>query len=205
MIVEGGFSVKTVTGIPLKVMFVTPDRLDPSSVTIVPIGPLPGETLLIEEVRTVTVKLPLLTATPPSVVTTIAPVDAPTGTVIVTLVEEFTVKEAGAPPTVTPVVPVKLAPVSSTVVPLPPLVGVKLLMRGAEVVMTKLPLETVVPPGVVTMIPPVEAPAGTIVVMLVAEFTVKVAGVPLKETTVVPVRLVPVSVTVAPTVPAPGV
>ena len=65
-----------------------------------------------------------------------------------------------------------------------------------------------VPPGVVTVIFPVVAPVGTVVVICVAEFTVNVAVVPLNFTEVVvkpvPLKLVPVIVTVVPTTPEVG-
>jgi hypothetical protein len=49
----------------------------------------------------VTVKVAALTALPPAVMTEIFPVMAPTGTVAITCVSEFTVKVAGIPPKVT--------------------------------------------------------------------------------------------------------
>jgi hypothetical protein len=61
-----------------------------------------------------------------------------------------------------------------------------------------------VPPGVVTLTLP-EAPAPTTAVMLVAETTVKdVAAVPPKLTEVAAVKLMPVTVTVAPAAPEVG-
>ncbi len=62
-----------------------------------------------------------------------------------------------------------------------------------------------VPAAVVTLIGPVLAPAGTGAVILVEEFTVKVAGVPLKVTAVVPVKFAPLIVTFVPTLPLVGV
>ena len=62
-----------------------------------------------------------------------------------------------------------------------------------------------VPPGVVTWIFPVTAPAGTVAVTLVAEFTVKlVAFTPPNFTAVVPRSPVPVIVTCVPTGPLVG-
>jgi hypothetical protein len=46
-----------------------------------------------------------------------------------------------------------------------------------------------VPPGAVTVILPVVAPVGTVVLISEPETTLKVAVVPLKLTSVVPVRL----------------
>ena len=61
------------------------------------------------------------------------------------------------------------------------------------------------PPGVVTEIFPVVAPAGTVAVIFVSELTVKVAALPLNFTDVAPVRVVPVMVTEVPTAPLVGV
>src|SRR5207245_11637495 len=58
--------------------------------------------------------------------------------------------------------------------------------------------------AVVTLIVPVVAPAGTVAVIWVSEFTVNVAVVPLNVTAVAPVKAVPVSVTLAPTAPLVG-
>jgi len=48
-----------------------------------------------------------------------------------------------------------------------------------------------VPPNVATVTNPVVAPVGTVATISVAEITVNAAGVPLKFTLVVPVRLFP--------------
>jgi hypothetical protein len=48
-----------------------------------------------------------------------------------------------------------------------------------------------VPAGVVTVIGPDAAPAGTVAVILTAELTVNAAGVPLNFTAVAPVRFAP--------------
>ena len=61
-----------------------------------------------------------------------------------------------------------------------------------------------VPLGVITLTVPLVAPAGTVVVISVAETTVNVAAVPLKLTPVVPVRFVPRMMTAAPTSPDAG-
>jgi hypothetical protein len=62
-----------------------------------------------------------------------------------------------------------------------------------------------VPPGVVTVILPVVAPAGTVVTIWFAVFDVIVAVVPLNFTEVAPVRFVPVMITEVPTGPELGV
>jgi len=61
------------------------------------------------------------------------------------------------------------------------------------------------PSGVVTLILPVVAPPGTVVLIWVSETTIKVAGVPLKATAVAPMKFVPVMVTAVPTGPLDGV
>src|SRR5207247_3814250 len=84
---------------PLKATAVAPVKWEPVIVTPVPIGPLVGANELIvgAEGATVTVKVVELVAVPPDVVTLIAPLVAPDGTVAVTCVSELTVKEAAAP------------------------------------------------------------------------------------------------------------
>ncbi len=62
-----------------------------------------------------------------------------------------------------------------------------------------------VPSGVVTLIDPLEAPAGTVAWIAVAELTVKLALVPLNCTAVAPVKFVPLIVTLVPAGPLPGV
>ena len=77
------------------------------------------------------VKIPLLVAVPPGVVTVSVPV-APLPTVAVMQVSLLTVKEAAAmPPKATAVTPVKFVPVIVTTVPVPPLLGVNEVMVGA--------------------------------------------------------------------------
>ena len=72
-----------------------------------------------------------LVAVPPGVLTEIFPVPAPTGTVAVIFVSEFTVNTAVFPTlNVTLVAPVKLTPVIVTVLPTTPLAGEMLAMDG---------------------------------------------------------------------------
>jgi len=61
-----------------------------------------------------------------------------------------------------------------------------------------------VPPGVTTLILPVVALFGTVVVIRVSEFTVKVAAVLWILTEVAPVKFVPVTTTTVPTGPLVG-
>ena len=70
---------------------------------------------------------------------------------------------------------------------------------------SKSPALVAVPAGVVTVILPVVAPAGTAALTCVAEATLKVAAVPLKRTLVVPVKFDPVIETAVPTGPLVGV
>src|SRR5207245_1139039 len=79
------------------------------------------------------------------------------------------------------------------------------LMLKSGVVTVKLALLLAVPPGVVTLIGPVDVPAGTVAVICVSLLTAKPAVVPLKNfTAVAPVRLLPVMVTLVPTGPLVG-
>jgi hypothetical protein len=111
-------------------------------------------------------------------------------------------KVAVVPLNFTEVAPVKLVPVMVTAVPWPPVVGLKLVMTG--VTRNELGLGAG-PPGAVTVITPVVAPAGTVAVILVLEFTVNVvAAVPLKLTAVLPVKPLPLIVTDVPTGPLAG-
>ena len=72
----------------------------------------------------------------------------------------------------TAVAPVKFAPVIVTDVPAVPLVGVKLVIVGGAPVMLKLLPLVAVPFGVVTVIAPLVAPAGTVALIWLSEVTV---------------------------------
>lgn len=61
-----------------------------------------------------------------------------------------------------------------------------------------------VPVGPVTAMRPVVAPAGTVAVIWVAEFTTKVDATPLNVTAVAPVKVVPVMTTLVPGKPLAG-
>ena len=65
------------------------------------------------------------------------------------------------PLNVTALAPVKFVPLIVTLVPTGPLVGAKLVIVGAGMTVKLLAL-LAVPPGVVTLIGPVVAPAGTV-------------------------------------------
>ena len=73
-------------------------------------------------------------------------------------------KVAPVPLNVTEVAPVKLVPVIVTLVPTGPLVGLKLLIKGAGMTVKLLAL-VAVPPGVVAEIVPVVVPVATLAVI----------------------------------------
>ena len=66
------------------------------------------------------------------------------------------------PLNVTAEAPVKFAPLIVTLVPTGPLAGVKLVIVGALAVTVNAAALVAVPPGVVTLMGPLVAPAGTI-------------------------------------------
>ena len=149
-------------------------------------------------------KMPALEALPSALVTLTLPLDAPAGTVVLICVLEATVKTAVVPLKVTLVVPMKLLPVMVTAVPTGPLVGVKEVIEGGRVTVKSPPL-VAVPSALVTLIFPVVAPEGTVVLICAFDVTVKAAVAPLKRTLVVPVKLLPVIVTAVPIGPPVGV
>src|SRR5437773_2395494 len=143
-------------------------------VSEVPTGPEVGENELIVGLGgAVTLKPVALVAVPPGVMTRILPSVAPEGTAAVILVEEFTVNPANTLLNVTELTLTKFVPLIVTEVPTGPEAGENEPMVGAVWVVTVKLVELVaVPPGVVTLILPVVAPAGTVAVILVEEFTV---------------------------------
>jgi hypothetical protein len=152
-----------------------------------------------------TVKFMALAPVPPGVVTLILPVTAPTGTVAVIWVAEFTTKLARTPPNRTAVAPVKAVPVIVTAVPVLPLVGENEEIVGAGTVTVKFVALVAVPPGVVTVILPVVAPVGTFVSIRVPwVFTVNEALTPLNRTAVAPLKPLPLILTEVPTGPLFG-
>src|SRR5512132_2335128 len=152
----------------------------PLTVTTVPTGPLVGEKdEIVGLAPLVTLNASALDTDPAGVVTEILPVDAPAGTVAVIFVEEFTVNIADVPANFTAVAPMKFVPLTVTTVPTGPLVGEKDEIVGLAplVTLNASALDTD-PAGVVTEILPVDAPAGTVAVIFVEEFTVNPAEVP---------------------------
>ena len=104
---------------------------------------------------------------------------------------------------VTEVAPVKFVPLIVTLVAAGPLAGVKLPIVGG-LTTVKLSVLVTVPLGVVTLSGPVVASAGTVAWIAVSEPTVKLALTELNVTAVVPVKFVPLIVTLVPTGPLPG-
>jgi hypothetical protein len=104
----------------------------------------------------------------------------------------------------------KFVPVTATAVPAVPTVGVNPVMVGAPVeavTVKRFPL-VADPPGAVTPITPVVAPAGTVVTIWVVVDEVTLAETPLKVTVFwlgVALKPVPKMVTVVPTGPLSGV
>src|SRR6266568_3961855 len=98
----------------------------------------------------------------------------------------------------------KFVPVMVTAVPPGPLVGVNELIVGGDPVTVKALALSTEPAGVVTLILPLVAPPGTVVLIWVSETTPKVAATPLKATWVAPVKLLPVMVTPVPPGPLVG-
>jgi hypothetical protein len=162
-----------------------------------------------------TVKLAVLVAVPPGVVTLILPVVAPVGTVAVICVAEFTVNDVAlvvlnfttlvvkfAPL----IVPLKFVPVIVTDVPTGPKMGVNDVIVGAGTGVTvKLVALVFCPAAVYTWIGPVVAPVGTTAVAPVVVAFVGVTRLEVLKRTPVTVELnVPLIVTVEPTMPLAG-
>jgi hypothetical protein len=136
------------------------------------------------------------------VVTDIEPV-LPEPTTTVTVVGDSTLNELTAvPPNVTEVTPDKFVPVIVIVSPLAADVGVnELIVGGGKKINPSLPAS---PPPVVILKTPL-LPDPTTIIMLVDDSVLKeLTAVPPSVTDVTPDRLVPVTVTVAPTAALAG-
>lgn len=154
---------------PLNVKSVAPVNPEPEMITLVPTDPLDGLKELMAGAK-VTVKFAELVAFPPGVVTLIAPVVAPLGTDVEICASEVIVKVAAVPLKVTAVAPVKPDPEIVTDVPTGPLGGLKELMTGGTSTV-KLVVLLAVPFGVVTLIGPDDALAGTLALISLSDTT----------------------------------
>ena len=154
-------------------------KLVPVMVTIAPIGPLGVKAVIAGG----TIKFVALVAVFPATSTVIFPDVAPDGTVVVMPVAVLAVTVVSVPLNLTVLaegVVLKLVPVMITVVPTNPEVGVKPVIVGVVAVLTVNGVALVaVLPDTVTVIGPVVAPVGTVVVILVAVLAVTTASVPL--------------------------
>jgi hypothetical protein len=153
----------------------------------VPTAPDVGFRLVMLGPGVVTVKVTPLLAIPPTVTTTF-PVVAPEGTGTAMLVALQLEGVAAVPLNDTVLVPCeapKFPPVIVTEVATGPVVGFRLVMLGAGVVIVNATPLLATPPTVTTTFP-VVAPAGTGATMLVALQLEGVAAVPLNLTELVP-------------------
>jgi len=203
VIVVAFTTVNEDAGVPPKATPLAPVKFVPVIVMVAPDAAVAG--VKDEMVGAGTNVNPAREAEPPSVVTITLP-EVPDATIAVILIELLTINEdAFVPPKLTAVTSVKLVPVMVTLVPLPPIVGVKDVMVGGAGISVNHARDAV-PDGATTVKLPEVVPAATVAVMLVAEFTVNdAAATPPKLTAVAPVKLVPVIVTTVPAGPLTGV
>jgi len=196
--------VIVVAVVPLNLTAEAPPKFVPVMTTEVPTGPEVGEKPVIVVVGPEpTTKSAALFVVPPGVVTEIFPVVAPEGTVAVILVEELSENVAETPLNWTAEALLKVVPLITTLVPTGPDPGVKLVIAGGT--RKEAALEAA-PAAFVTLIFPVVAPEGTVTVIWVAELIANVgAVVVLKATALAVSKLVPVTTTVVPVAPLPGV
>ena len=187
-------TLKDVAATPPKLTAVAPVKLVPVIITVAPWPAEAGVKLVTVGARA---KMKQQSNVAPAGVTTTTFPEAPLPTVAVICVAETTRNDAAAvPPKRTAVALMKLVPVIVTIAPWPAETGAKLVMVGVEMKVKPHRLEE--PPGVGTLTLP-EAPAPTLAVIRVYEVTLNAAaGTPPKLTAVVPAKLVPVMMTVAP-------
>jgi hypothetical protein len=151
-------------------------------------------------------------AKPAGVVTEIRPDAAPSGTIAISWLVVADITGAGMDPkrmVSNAGVGSNPVPLTVTVSPTAPIVGLTLVMVGpAELRTVKASALVADPAGVVTAIVPVVAPAGTFAVSIVVEAEMTVAGVPLKvraSSAGVDEKAVPDTVTSVPGPPEAGV
>ena len=204
-----GVDEVTTAGVPLNDTMGDVLKLVPLIITTAPAAPSEGVKVEIVGVSNTLNGDPLETVSPFSV-NEIVPVDAPTGTEVVILVEVEAVTTAATPLNSTTLlvgVVLKLFPEMITDAPTAPLAGLNPVIDGVGSTVKSLTLVTVTPLTVTEIFPKV-APAGTVVVMLVAVEEETAAAIPLKRTTFsvgVMLKFVPVIVTVVPSAPLLGV
>jgi hypothetical protein len=155
-----------------------------------------------------TVNVAVLVPVPPSVVTALFPEAAPAGTAMLSWVADRTVQPevTVAVPNFTAVAPARSCPVTVTIVPTNPDVGLNDVTVGATaLVSTEKVVLVAVPLGVTTAMGPLVAPEGTDVTTVPSERAVKRPAVPLNVADVAPARFVPVMVTAVPGPPVVGI
>jgi hypothetical protein len=193
----------TTAVVPLKETILSPGlvlKFVPEIITVAPTAALIGLKLVIAGVGR-TVKVEALVNVTPLVVTEMVPVVAPEGTVVVMVVEVDALTTAVVPLKETTLFAgevLKLVPVIVTVAPTAPEAGLNPDSVG-EPGTVKLDELVKVTPLVVTVIGPVAAPTGTVVVMVVAFEEETIAVTPLNFTIGLLSKFVPAIVTVAPT------
>lgn len=201
-------TVKELAAVPLNVTDVVPVNPLPEIVTFIPANPVVGLNELTDRALFVaTVKFMEELLVPAAFVTVIGPVVAPLGTVATIWLSEVIGKKLAATPLkATPLAHKKCAPMRDTVDPRGPVVGLNELTTGAgNGVTVKLDVDVVLPALFVMVIGPLCAVHGTTAVTCVSEtMSHAAAAVPLNDTAVAPVKLVPVIVTVVPAGPLLG-
>jgi hypothetical protein len=202
VIIEVAFELVTTAWTPLNRTTGEVPKFVPVIVTTVAAGPNLGLKPVIIGVGN-TVKLGTETRVTPLEVTDILPVMAPSGTIVVMLVALELVTTASTPLNCTAGEVPKLVPVIVTVAPTAPLDGLNPVIFGVGNTVKTDALVTVTP-LVVTVIGPVVALAGTVTTILLAIELLTLARVPLNLTTGEVPKLVPKTVTVAPTAPFIG-
>jgi hypothetical protein len=181
MLVE--LNAVTVATVPLKDTMGEALKLTPVIVTVAPTAPLLGVKLEIDGIGNTIKLVPLKTVTP-FTVKEIKPVPAPTGTVVVMLLEVDAVTSAATPLNLTSLVAgvvLKLFPEIIMVAPTAPDVGLNPVMLGVGSTVKSSVLTAVTPLTVIEIFP-VEAPPGTVVVMLLDVDEVTTAVVVLNLT-----------------------
>lgn len=174
---------------------------EPTTVTTAPTGAGAGNTPTVG-VGNTTKSVALDTVTPPPVTVT-RPDTAPTGTTTVICDAEIIGDPATTPPKLTELPATKFDPDTTTDAPTAAEPGVTPATVGVGNTV-KFPALTATPSGVDTRTTPVTAPSGTTTVIDVSDTTTGLtAATPPNVTDVAPVKLLPVTVTVAPTTADP--